>query len=114
MIYGKSSTKAFAVCDPRKEKNESNNNNNNISDNNNNSNNNNGDNNQPLYDIPAHYRRPKSHRGKQRINKYDYSKSNKSAFIGLENSLPNAYTNSTLQFMYNYYYNYNNKSNYNL
>ena len=98
MIYGKLNRKAFAVCDPRKEVNEnssSTNTTDNLS-----TNTNQHDHHQAMYDIPPQYSRPKSHRGKQRINRYDYSKNNKSSFVGLENSLPNAYINSTLQFMY--------------
>ena len=50
--------------------------------------------------VPAHLRYTRSHRGKQRMMRFDYSFYNKTQFIGLENTNPNTYTIPILQFLY--------------
>ena len=52
-------------------------------------------------EIPMHYRRVISHRGKQRMNQFDYKSLNSENMVGLENSLHNSrFMNATLQIMF--------------
>lgn len=50
--------------------------------------------------IPQHYHKHVSHRGKLRINKFNYSQLNSTPYVGIENSTPNPYTNCVLQLLY--------------
>lgn len=51
------------------------------------------------FSLPAHYQRQQSYRGKQRMNRFDYASLNSTYLMALENTAPNSYTNTILQFM---------------
>lgn len=91
MIFGTASKQAYDVCDPRKK----NKNDDATFDSNSNGIRNN------MSNIPRHLYRIQSHRGKQKMNKFNYAAYNQhTSFIGLENNCPNSYTNSLLQFLF--------------
>jgi PAB-dependent poly(A)-specific ribonuclease subunit 2 len=51
--------------------------------------------------IPPQYRRVVSHRGKQRMNQFDYKSFNSEGLVGLENALQNSrFMNATLQMLF--------------
>ncbi|CAM9483935.1 unnamed protein product, partial [Chrysoparadoxa australica] len=53
-----------------------------------------------LEDLPERYRYTEVRLGKRGYHDFDFGEYNKTAFAGLENHIPNAYTNALLQLLY--------------
>jgi len=49
---------------------------------------------------PSSYTRVKSHRGKHRMQRYNYAASNNTPFVGIENSTNNSWCNPVLQLLF--------------